>query len=362
MTRTLHDLDTPTLLVDLSRLEANLSRMQRTADSAGVGLRPHIKTHKCLEIARRQMDHGAVGLTCAKISEAEIISKVSGDLFIAYPLIGEIKLKRLDDLAGRVKVRISVESKEGADLLESHLEKVGRDQEVLVKVETGLRRTGQEVDHLRGFLEFLGRRKRIRPVGLFTHEGKAYGLHGEEAISGLLQDLSVTLGEASEIFREVLGMKPWVSPGCTLTAPLVREGQGFDETRPGTYVFKDVYCAESGVYQLNECALTVLVQVLSVKQDGRVVVDGGSKTFAMDRHPAKGHGMVVDHPDLRFDRLSEEHGVFLTDSPERYHVGQRLEVIPAHVCPVVNLHNRLVIREGEKIVEEWPVDARGCVH
>ena len=152
-----------------------------------------------------------------------------------------------------------------------------------------------------------------------------------------------------------------MSPGCTLTAPLVRAGFGFDEIRPGTYVFKDTYCVESGIYRPEECALSVLVQVVAVKGDGRVVIDGGSKTFAMDRHREKGHGTVPSHPDLFFDRLSEEHGVFLTDHPEKYRVGQRFEVVPAHVCPVVNLHERLNIRDGENVIEEWKVDARGCV-
>ncbi|MCA9427345.1 MAG: alanine racemase [Candidatus Omnitrophica bacterium] len=361
MTKTIHDLDTPALLVDLERLESNLRDMQETANGAGVGLRPHIKTHKCLEIAKKQMALGAVGLTCAKISEAEAMSWVCSDLFIAYPIVGEIKLDRLDRLNDRAKTRVSVECEAGAEMLETHLAKVGRDQDVMIKIETGLKRTGQEVSDLKQFLEFLAGKKHIRPMGIFTHEGKAYGLHGEEEIRPLLQNISEKMAEAATIFEEVTGKRPLVSPGCTLTARLVREGLGFDEIRPGTYVFKDTYCVESGIYRPEECALSVLVQIVSVKSDGRVVVDGGSKTFALDRHKEMGHGRVHAHPDLMFDRLSEEHGVFVTDRPEKYQVGQRLEVITTHVCPVVNLHNHLVVRKGEEVVDVWDVDARGCV-
>lgn len=359
--RNLNDLDTPSLLVDRVRLDRNIADMQAAANRAGVALRPHIKTHKCREIARRQIEAGAVGLTCAKPSEAEVMVEICQDLFIAYPILGEKKLVRLDRLAERAQTRISVECEESARCLEEHLARVGRTQDVMVKVETGLRRTGQEVSEIKEFFEYLAGLKHLNPVGIFTHEGMAYGLFGRDEITLLLDSVGEKLNEAKLSFHEVFGAKPIVSPGCTLTAPLVTRDQGFDEIRPGTYVFKDCHCAGSGIYRTEECALTVLVEIVSVKSDGRVVVDGGSKTFAMDRHREKGHGFVPAHPDLRFDRLSEEHGVFETDFPDKYHVGQRLEVIPAHVCPVVNLHQTLFLREGEAILDEWRVDARGCV-
>jgi D-serine deaminase-like pyridoxal phosphate-dependent protein len=361
MTTLIQDLDTPALLVDSARLESNLSSMQAVADKAEVDLRPHIKTHKCLEIARRQLALGANGLTCAKISEAEVMAEVCEDLFIAYPILGEIKWKRLDALAGRVHTRISVESLEGARLLNEHLEKVGRIQEVLVKVETGLQRTGVEPEELGSFLEELLRLRQIQPVGLFTHEGKAYKLHGETEIRPLLDNLAKTLREMAAVFETTIGEVPLLSPGCTITAPLVTGEEGFSEIRPGTYAFTDAFCESTGIYRPENWALTVLVRVVAVKPDGRVVVDGGSKTFAMDRHPDLGHGRVPGHPDLFFDRLSEEHGVLLTEDPEPYRVGDFLEIVPAHVCPVVNLHTRLHLREGDQVVGEWRVDARGCV-
>ena len=356
-----YDLDTPALLVDVSKLDRNIERMQATANAAGAKLRPHIKTHKCLEIAKRQLQAGAAGLTCAKISEAEVMSAVCDDLFVAYPIVGEKKFDRLDALSEKTKVCISIESLEGAQLLSDHLSKVGRKQEVLIKIETGLGRTGVAPENLETFLKQIGPLSPIRPIGLFTHEGKAYTKKGREEIRNYLDGISSAMREARNTFRTAIGDDPVISPGCTLTSRVLTEKDEFTEIRPGTYVFADTYCAESGVYDYDECALTVLVRIVAAKKDGRVVVDGGSKTFAMDRHPEKGHGVVVGHPDLFFGRLSEEHGVLLTDFPERYQVGGLLEVIPAHVCPAVNLHTRLNIRDGENLLDQWNIDARGCV-
>jgi D-serine deaminase-like pyridoxal phosphate-dependent protein len=357
----IYSLDTPAVLVDRQRLEENLRVMQQIAHHAGVRLRPHIKTHKCLEIARLQLAHGASGLTCAKISEAEIMSAVCDDLFIAFPIIGEEKLARLDRLSLRARTRISVESQEGARQLHDHLQRVGRSQEVMVKIETGLKRTGVEIEDLEAFLTFLSRMPALHVVGLFTHEGGASKLSGEQEISAMLSQIAGILGRASEIFVRVYDRAPVISPGCTLTARVVSGAHGFTEIRPGTYALCDGACVQSGMYQPEECALSVLVRVVSVKKDGRVVVDGGSKTFAMDRHPKIGHGFAPAHPGLYFDRLSEEHGILQTSEPEKYTVGDLIEIVPSHVCPVVNLHAWLHVREGEKIVDRWAVDARGCV-
>jgi D-serine deaminase-like pyridoxal phosphate-dependent protein len=356
-----HDLDTPALLVDAERLDRNIRGMQDATSKAGVLLRPHIKTHKCLAIAKKQIEAGATGLTCAKISEAEVMSAVCEDLFIAYPIVGETKLRRLDQLSNKVRTLISIESLEAAGLIHDHLSRSGRAEDVMVKVETGLARTGVEIEELESFLQNLSNLAHLHAVGLFTHEGKAYGCQGRKEVRGFLTQVASKLGEMREIFQRVIGRDPVISPGCTVTARVVENRDGFTETRPGTYVFGDVNCLHSGMYQEEECALSVLVTVVAVKEDGRVVVDGGSKTFAMDRHQELGHGRVTGHPDLHFDRLSEEHGVLLTEQPGRYKIGDRLEVIPAHVCPVVNLQTNLFIREGERVVDRWQVDARGCI-
>lgn len=357
----IRDLDSPALLVDPDTLDRNIAAMQGHADSIGAHLRPHIKTHKSLAVARRQVAAGARGLTCAKLSEAEVMCAASRDLFVAYPPIGAPKFERLERLVERAAIRVSVESIEGARLLADHVKARGRSQPVMVKCETGLLRTGVSAAEMRSFLEQVARLKHLELVGLFTHEGLAYRKHGRAELRALVVDVVEKLHGMKADFVSVFGREPEISPGCSLTAKLLERGDGVTEMRPGTYAYADTYSVASGVYGMEECAFTVLVRIVAVKSDGRVVVDGGSKTFALDRHSGLGHGMVVDHPDLLFDRLSEEHGVMQTDHPERYRIGDFLEVIPAHVCPVVNLHSRLFVRKGEEVVDEWPIDARGCV-
>jgi len=355
------ELDTPSLMVDLNRLDLNIRGMQQVAEAARVRLRPHVKTHKSLAIAKKQLEAGATGITCAKISEAEMMSAVSDDVFIAFPIVGEAKLSRLDKLSEKVRTRISVESEEGARSLSEHIQRSGRVQEVMVKAETGLRRTGVAIEEFGAFLQALSRMRNLHVAGFFTHEGQAYGCETRSEIEDVHAEVTEILSRFGEVFVQTFDREPEISPGCTLTARLATRRDGITEMRPGMYVFADTKCVSSGMYAEEECALTVLVRIVSVKPDGRVVVDGGSKTFAMDRHPLRGHGIVTGHPDLFFDRLSEEHGVMLTECPVKYRVGDLLEVIPAHVCPVVNLHSVLNVRDGDNIVDKWTIDARGCV-
>lgn len=357
----IYDLDTPVLLVHEGRLQRNIQQIQAIVDAAGVKLRPHIKTHKCRAIAARQIAAGAKGLTCAKLSEAEAMEGISDDLFVAYPIVGPHKFERLDRLAERNRIRISVESEQGAELLETHLKPMGRIQDVMVKLDTGLGRTGIHPTDCEPFFRKLAAMPHLHVVGLFTHEGMAYGITGEEHIRPLLDSVAVLLHQAESVFTSVFGYPPELSPGCTLTAPLVTSRHGFTEIRPGAYVFKDIYCSESGIYPETECALDVLVTVVAVKEDNRVIIDGGSKTFALDRHPVVGNGRAIDRPDLSVIRLTEEHGILKTDRPGDYRVGQMLRIIPAHVCPVVNLHSYLYVHDGERVLEKLPIEARGCV-
>lgn len=359
--RTIFELDTPALLVDAQRLERNIERMQAVADAAGVKLRPHIKTHKCLAIAKRQLEVGAQGLTCAKLSEAEVMSEVCDDIFVAYPIVGEPKYERLERLCESTRVRVGVESVPGAKLLNEHLEKRGRTQPVMVKVDTGLRRTGVQFEELEELLQQLAGFSHLDVVGLFTHEGTAYGYGDREKIQVLLEDVAGTLSASQAIFEDVIGKKPELSPGCTLTAPLITKEHGFTEIRPGAYAFKDVYCTTCGIYEEDECALRVLVRVVSIKKNGRVVIDGGSKTFALDRHAEFAYGKVLEGPGMEWRRLTEEHGVLGAEKPDAFQVGQLLQVIPAHVCAVVNLHSHLVLHQDGRIIDRIPIDARGCV-
>jgi D-serine deaminase-like pyridoxal phosphate-dependent protein len=196
-------LNTPALVVDLNRLHRNILGMQAAASAAGVKLRPHIKTHKSLAIAKRQIEAGASGLTCAKISEAEVMSAVCDDLFIAYPVVGETKYRRLDNLSELARTRVSVESVEGAEMLHDHLGRKGRKQEVMVKVETGLERTGVNSTELEGFLQLLSGMQYFHAIGFFTHEGQAYRCGNREGIEQVFADVSDKLARMKDVFIRV---------------------------------------------------------------------------------------------------------------------------------------------------------------
>ncbi len=355
------DLDTPVLLVDRKRLDENIRAMQRSADSAGVRLRPHIKTHKSKQIAELQLRAGAAGITCAKLSEAEVMREICNDIFIAYPIVGEQKLERLSALNRSIRTCVSVESLEAARQMNVYFQQAGDTQKVRVKIDTGLKRTGIEVSDLADFLASLSLLTCLEITGLFTHEGMAAKCGSRESVEESAAGVSRQMKQAHDIYREVIGRNPEISVGCSATAPIVQKDDGFTEMRPGTYVFTDRSLVETGMYRYEQCALSVLTRIVAIKSDGRVIIDGGSKTFGLDRTPQGEFGLVVDHPDLRIERFSEEHGVLITESPGNYKVGGLLQIIPAHVCPVVNLHEELFLYEDEEVVEVVSIDARGCV-
>jgi D-serine deaminase-like pyridoxal phosphate-dependent protein len=359
---TIHDVETPAILVDRQALEKNIQGMQKAADDAGARLAPHIKTHKCLQIAKMQVAAGAKALTCAKLSEAEALAEASPEWFIAYPIIVEAKLARLANLNKKVRTRVSLESVEGADILEKWCSRTNHSQDVMIKVESGLKRTGVELGDLEAFLNKVALRKRINPVGIFTHEGKAYGSANTQEARGFLDGVQKIMQEAGAIFKKVFGKDPILSPGCSVTALYAKKSDGFSELRPGAYVFGDTSSVHIGIYPEERCALRMITTIVSLKPDGRVIVDAGTKTLSSDRHSVRKNGIVVGHPDFDFLRLTEEHGILSTKDPSKFKIGDRLQIIPAHVCPVLNLHNFLYIREGENILDRWPIEARGCVY
>ena len=336
--------------MDEAALEANLARMAELARRAGLRLRPHAKTHKSAFVARRQLAHGAAGLTVATLTEAELFAGAGvDDVLIAHPLLGEAKLRRLRALAERVpRIAVALDQPALARALPDQVE-------VLWEVDTGLHRLGTEPgeETLRGVRALLSVLPESRFRGLLTHGGHAYAGDRERAAAdereGLLTSARLLRDEGVEI-REL-------SVGSTPTASFAGGGTGLTEMRPGTYVFGDANQVALGSQRLEECALGVVAATVSSRRD-RAVIDAGSKALSADlRAPGlEGYGMVLGRPGLRLERLSEEHGVLTgADLPA---VGERLVVLPAHACTTVNLHGRLLfaVAAGSRWEE---VGARG---
>ncbi len=359
----LHELSTPAVLVDLDVLERNIARMADRARAAGVRLRPHAKTHKVVEIARMQLRAGAAGLSVAKTSEAEVfVAAGVDDLFVAYPVVGPDKARRLLALAERARIAVGVDSEEGARTLGDVFRAAGRHLDVLLKVDVGYHRVGVPPDRA---VEMAGRiadEPGLRLRGLFTHAGHGYLAGDPSALATVAIAEGETLARVAQEARAVGLPIEEVSVGSTPTAFRAMAVPGVTECRPGNYVYHDASQVALGTCPLADCALTVLATVVSVPARERAVVDAGSKTLSSDplRPRPGGHGLILGRRS-RIQRLSEEHGAIDVEPGESFRVGERVRILPNHACVVANLHDRVLGIRGERVESVFEVAARGRV-
>ncbi|CAN5760354.1 alanine racemase [soil metagenome] len=347
-------------------MERNIRKMADVASGNGVALRPHVKTHKIPGIAREQLEAGASGITVAKVSEAEVMADGGiEDIFIAYPLVTEAKIRQAIRLGERVRLVVGVDSLEGARRLSAVAE--GRTLEVRLEVDTGLRRTGVLYDEavgLAGEIEGMGN---LDLTGIYTYRGAVLG--GSRTLKlekAGLEEGQLMVSLADQMRERGIGVDD-VSVGSTPTAEYVAKVDGVTEIRPGTYVFYDRMQARLGACSLDECAAVVVCTVVSRPARDLVIIDGGSKTFATDVGPGaeplnlEGYGYVVGYPDAVLERLTEEHGMLSVAEDCDLEVGDTLQIIPNHICSTVNLHDEVYIVGEDGGVEERRVAARGKV-
>lgn len=353
------ELDTPCIVIDLDQAERNVRHMQAMADAAGVKLRPHTKTHKSPYFARMQLAAGAAGITCAKLGEAEVMADAGlTDLLIAYPMIGAHKMDRLEALARRVeRLIVSLDSYEVAEALSGVGERLGRPIDLYLEVDTGQHRVGRlPGEDAIGFAVGLERFKGIRLAGLMSHAGPTWKAGSEAEAADFARRELVFLHE----IKAALGRPELeISVGATPTAHLVGEMRGVTEMRPGTYIFYDRNSMGLNLVQESDCAMRILTTVVSHAAADRAVVDAGSKSLAMDPHRDGGHGHVVGRPEISVARLTEEHAQLEFPAGTPLAVGERLEIIPNHVCPAVNLFDRAYGVRNGKVVCSIEIAGRG---
>jgi len=358
----LSDIDTPAILIDAGILERNLERAAGYARRHGLRLRPHIKTHKIPALARRQLELGACGITCAKTTEAlAMLASEPPDVLIAYPVIGAAKVARLIELARRTHVTVSLDSLAAARPIAEAARAAGVEIGVLAEIDVGLRRVGVPPgEPVLGLVLDLLRLDGLRWRGLAFYPGhiKALDEAGRARLGSLREALWSTVGLLKE-----RGLEPEIVSGGS--TPLLWESHTMpemNEIRPGTYIFNDRNTVLSGACSPADCAATILVTVVSAAPD-RIIIDGGSKTFSSDRLAATGEatfGEVLGHPRLRFHKMNEEHGfIDLNGEPQSFRPGDRLRIVPNHICVAMNLHERVFAVRGEDVVAEWRVEARG---
>jgi D-serine deaminase-like pyridoxal phosphate-dependent protein len=364
------DLDTPSLVIDAEKMQQNILKMSDVAEGRGVALRPHVKTHKIPSVAQRQVEAGASGITVAKVSEAEVMADGGlDDIFVAYPLVTETKIRRALGITKRgVRVILGVDSPPGARKLSSLARDEGVTAEVRLEVDSGLGRTGVPRGAAAGLAKEISALENLDLTGIYTYRGAVL----EDGTPTLdLEEAGRLEGEFMvSVAEEIRGVGvpiSDVSVGSTPTAGHAARVEGVTEIRPGTYVFYDRMQAEMGACSLPECALRVVAIVVSRPRAGVAIIDGGSKTFATDVQPnvgplnLTGFGYVVGHPDAVLERVTEEHGMLSVDKESDLRVGDEVEIIPNHACSTVNLHDEVYLRTADGGVEKVRVAARGMV-
>ncbi|WP_244928169.1 alanine racemase [Nocardioides sp. W7] len=344
---------TPYLRVDVERLTANLARVANRATAAGVALRPHAKTHKSPEVARLQLDAGAVGLTVATIGEAEVfVDAGCPDVFVAFPLwVDSEAASRLRALAERAVVAIGVDSLTGAEQAARLL--AGSGVEALVEVDCGHHRSGVRASDA-GPVALAAARAGLVVRGVFTFPGHSYA---PDALTSAAADESAALAEAAASLRSAGLEVRLLSGGSTPSLDASDLGL-LTELRPGVYAFGDAQQWELGVSDPADIALTCRTTVVS-HAGGRLVLDAGSKALGADRAPyATGWGRLPAYDDARVVLLSEHHAVVDLAGATLPPLGSVVDLVPNHVCAAVNLHDTLWARRSGSL-EPWPIAARG---
>ena len=369
----LRTLETPAVVIERQILDNNIAAMQCLAREHGLRLRPHIKTHKSLAVARRQMAAGACGITAAKVDEALVfIQDGIASVTLAQPQMIASKVDRLMAAAKThaCAVRWIVDSRPGLELLAARAEIHGLAADVFIKIDVGLHRCGCRPDDpaIQTLAGAILAHPRLRLAGLLSHAGHAYGAADRRAVAAIAEDeRQIMLAVARRLGTAGVPV-PEISVGSTPTVLAAARFDGLTEIRPGNYVFMDRTPLRLGLATREQIALTVLATVISRNED-YLIVDAGSKTFSSDggAHGSAGPaGFAVGWPLERFGetgqevtlvRLSEEHG-FIPRRGADLPLGTCLRFIPNHACPVANLARTLVVQDGVALYE-WPVDARG---
>ncbi|MGQ0560902.1 MAG: alanine racemase [Gemmatimonadota bacterium] len=360
--RTLDEIFTPAALVDVDRMAANLDRMARYTAQHDLALWPHTKTHKTPELSGEQLRRGAAGLTVATLHEAEVMASVTSDILLAYPPVGHPKLKRLAALAERARLTVALDSDVALEAVAAALRGSSLSMDVLIELDVGMHRVGVATPREAVALAAaVARTRNLNYAGVLFYPGHIREPAGEQTYA-----IATTRALMNEFVAALIqaGLAPArVSGGSTPTAYHSHDFDVVNEIRPGTYIFNDRTTALLDACSWNECAYSVLATVVSTSVAGQAVVDAGSKALFREElrgGRAGGFGALLDRPEVVVKNMSEEHGLLdLSQSDWRPQIGDRVRIVPNHVCVSVNLHPRLWLERAGEMVGSYEVAARG---
>ena len=345
---TIQDLETPSVIIDLDLMEKNITAMQKRCDEIGINFRPHIKTHKIPDIARRQVEAGAVGIACQKVSEAEVfVAAGFDDIQIPYNIVGKRKTRRLAALARQANVTVTIDSKPVIDGIAEAAQEVGSTISMLVELVSLGARTGTTPETALELARQIEATDNLRFAGVMIYPSDA-------AVRPRLLETLALLEAAGIAVENVSGG----GSGAIRDSHLLPE---LTEMRVGTYVFWDWNSVSADYTSFDNCAMRVRATVVSANEPSRVILDSGSKSIQSETMDGC-FGYIVEYPAARLHQVNEEHGyVDFTACDTAPAVGDIVHIIPVHTCVVTNLHDQLYGVRGDGIEVVWDVAARGLV-
>eukprot|EP01080_Neovahlkampfia_damariscottae_P012282 gene12282-5865_t len=373
---TLKQLETPSVLIDKQILIKNIKNMQKISNKHKLKLRPHIKTHKCVEIAKIQQQEGSVGISCSKHQEALVFLESGfNNITVTHPLIDENKilvlLQKSNDFDSNVN--LTFDSMYGLSNIERVANKIKKKIPIFLKIDVGLNRCGvdpEDTEKINQIIEFIKNSQYLEFMGLISHAGNSYMAKDKEAVLEVAKkEIDILNTLHSKMLKKIFFKE--ISIGSTPTCLVSDYYKNITEIRPGNYVFNDKTPLRLDLIEKNEIALSVLSTVVSENQN-YYIIDSGSKTLTSD---SGGHGSssdsfgdvfkLDDFPNknefLKVNKLSEEHG-WISKPKEKiddFAIGSKCRIIPNHSCPISNLIDEFVIVENGMVIDRWKVNARG---
>jgi len=372
-------IQTPAILLDLDTLEKNLKNFQQMADRGNKKLWPMLKTHKSIEIARMQLNYGAMGFLCGTLDECEAIyenfvrnEKRNIGIMYAYPVASEPNISRVIKLAAYCDFYLRIDNYKQAKLLNEAGMAAGVHINYAVIINSGLNRFGISYCELKNFMGKIADLKHLKFAGISTHPGHVYGKTDKEGVLEVARQESDIMTNAANILRSMGTQPQIVSSGSTPTYPHTISDAAICTLHPGNYVFMDNIQVSLECAKEDDCALTVLTTVISAPRDGELIIDAGSKCLGLDKGAhgngkIQGHGRIKslgkwDYNAFTVYSLSEEVGKIIVNGSNggiaNFKIGDRLEIIPNHSCSTANNTSYFVATRNGKFDRLIPVDMR----
>ncbi len=361
------ELDTPALLIDKRVMMENVAAMQQYADRQHVKLRPHTKTHKTPALAKLQEEKGASGITVAKVGEAEVMAAHGlKDIFIANQIVGETKLKRIRKLAESIQISFGIDCVEHVKQIEQVFRESEKKAEVLIEIEVGEGRSGviEERDFCH-ILEAIQTSDAVHLKGIFSHDGHTYQAESKAHCQTLYNEAVNRTLRFAQIAEEAGMPLEVVSIGST--PPFLFQfdiPKGVTEIRPGTYILMDA--SQSNVIgTYSHCAASVLTTVISKPTERRVITDVGAKGLTAQTRTkgltkTEGLGKVKEYDDVFVSSVFDEHAIIYHEGfRQSVQIGEKVQIIPNHICPAVNLHEKAYLIQDGEVVEELEISCKG---